>query len=134
MQFFCRQTNSPMRTYEEWWKALRWTFLKATNEIEKFSKNTIACKILGWHSHYLWFQPKVFSKGNINKKATVELIRRIFPRFWIAFQKFFALILFFSRFDADCVMKNIFEIFDSQNTGRVIYICSHFMIVLLMFS
>ena len=25
-----------------------------------------------------------------------------------------------SRFDADCVMKNIFEIFDSQNTGRVI--------------
>merc|ERR1711879_465482 len=43
-----------------------------------------------------------FPQGNMNKKATVELIRRIFP-----------------RFDADCVMKNIFEIFDSQNTGRV---------------
>ena len=37
----------------------------------------------------------IFSKGNINKKATVELIRRIFPRFWIAFQKFFILIHFF---------------------------------------
>ena len=26
---------------------------------------------------------------------------------------------FFARYDADCVMKNIFEIFDTLNTGKI---------------
>ena len=67
-----------------------------------------------------------FSEGNMNKKATVELIRRIFPRFTMSL--LFKQSWFHSpRFDADCVMKNIFEIFDSQNTGRVILIYNTFI-------
>ena len=67
-----------------------------------------------------------FSEGNMNKKATVELIRRIFPRFTMSL--LFKQSWFHSpRFDADCVMKNIFEIFDSQNTGRVILIYKTFI-------
>ena len=67
-----------------------------------------------------------FSEGNMNKKATVELIRRIFPRCTMSL--LFKQSWFHSpRFDADCVMKNIFEIFDSQNTGRVILICKTFI-------
>ena len=27
--------------------------------------------------------------------------------------------MFLVRYDADCVMKNIFEIFDSMNTGKI---------------
>ena len=27
--------------------------------------------------------------------------------------------MWFARFDADCLLKNIFEVFDTQNTGRV---------------
>merc|ERR1712241_1203759 len=43
-----------------------------------------------------------FPHGNINKRGTIEAIRKVFP-----------------RYDADCVMKNIFEIFDTLNTGKV---------------
>ena len=59
-----------------------------------------------------------FPHGNINKRGTIEAIRKVFPRF----EKFiFTLIfsIFVVRYDADCVMKNIFEIFDSMNTGKI---------------
>merc|ERR1711915_1038339 len=43
-----------------------------------------------------------FPAGKISKPQTMDIINRVFP-----------------RFDADCLLKNVFEIFDNLNTGRV---------------
>jgi len=43
-----------------------------------------------------------FPTGNVNKQGAQDVIHRVFP-----------------RYDADCLLKNIFEIFESQNAGRV---------------
>ena len=103
----------------------RWGYPRRCEEFQnefptRFSHNSL-WDISGWENLEIQF-----CEGNMNKKATVELIRRIFPRFTMSllFKQFW----FHSpRFDADCVMKNIFEIFDSQNTGRVILIYKTFI-------
>jgi len=43
-----------------------------------------------------------FPTGKVTKEKSLAIVRKVFP-----------------RFDADCVMKNIYETFDSANTGRV---------------
>ena len=61
-----------------------------------------------------------FPHGNINKRGTIEAIRKVFPRFErFIFSLRWMYFIFLVRYDADCVMKNIFEIFDSMNTGKI---------------
>ena len=68
----------------------------------------------------------IFSKGNINKKATVELIRRIFPRFWIAFQKFFVLILFFQIWCRLCDEEHLWNLWQPKHrTGDLHLLTFH---------
>jgi Ca2+-binding EF-hand superfamily protein len=55
-----------------------------------------------------------FPAGKVKKPQSLTIVRRVFPR--SVTNSSAGLVL---RFDADCVMKNVYETFDSANTGRV---------------
>ena len=121
-----------MRTYEEWWKALRWTFLKATNEIEKFSKNTIACKILDWHSHYLKFQPRIpkiliyFLKATSTRRQLWSWSDGSFPGFELLFKSFLSSSFFLQIWCRLCDEEHLWNLWQPKHrTGDLHLLTFH---------
>ena len=53
----------------------------------------------------------------MTKEKSLTIVRKVFPRYIIMCPCTIPSLNFF-RFDADCVMKNIYETFDSANTGK----------------
>ena len=62
-----------------------------------------------------------FPSGNLNKPQARDVIKRVFPRYKSLLISVGILLIYLcKRYDADCLLKNVFEIFENPlGGGRV---------------